>query len=120
MVIRSVPLPSVWARWSQARILGGGQLATDDPDPHHELVGCFFAFFLQLLSHVAIVLLIRAVELEDGRGIVAEMRGTVVDLVGHKGLQVLAGQLDRFDLARLRAITLFGRLILSRSWPPRR
>ncbi len=71
--------------------------------------------FFNCFREVAIVLLIRAVELEDGGGILAEMRGAVVDLVGHIRLQVLARQLDRFDLARLGTVTLFGRLHLGSS-----
>ncbi len=97
------------------QILVRVQLAADDPDPNHELVGRLLAFFFQLLADVAIVLLIGPVKLEDGGGIFAEMRGTVIHLVGHIGLQILAGQLDRFDLARLGAATRFGRLHLGPS-----
>ena len=38
------------------------QLAADDPDPNHELMGRLLAFFFQLLAEVAIVLLIRSRE----------------------------------------------------------
>ena len=82
-MIRSVPLPTVRASWSQARYWSARQLAADDPDPDHELVGLLLALLLQLRAEVAVVLLVRPVELEDGRGVLGEMRRAVVDLVGH-------------------------------------
>ena len=57
--------------------------------------------FFNVLAEVAIVLLVGPVELEDSRGVFAEMRLAVVELVGHVGLEVLAGQLDRLDLLGL-------------------
>ena len=68
----------VWARWSQARYWSARQPAADDPDPHHELVGRLLALFLQLPAEVAIVLLVGPVELEDGGGILAEVRRAVM------------------------------------------
>ena len=115
VVIRKLPLPIVWARWSQARYWSARQPAADDPDPDHELVGLLLALFLQLRPHVAVVLLVGPVELEDGGGVLGEVRRAVVELVGHEGLEILAGQLDRLDLARLRHTTGFGRLHLRRA-----
>ena len=59
--------------------------------------------FFMLRPEVAVVLLVRAVELEDGRRVLGEVRRAVVDLVGHDRLEILAGDLDRLDLARLGA-----------------
>ncbi len=88
----------------------GRQLPAHNPHPHHQLVGFLLLFALQPGAQVAVVLLVGAVELEDGRGVVAEMVQAVVDLLGHERLQVLAGDLHCLDLARLGAIRGSGRL----------
>ena len=74
VVIRSVPLPIVRASSSQARYWSAVELAADDPHPDHELVGLLLPLLLELGAEVAIVLLVRAVELEDRRGVFAEVR----------------------------------------------
>ena len=88
--------------------LAGGQLTSDDPHPHHELVGLVFFLFLELGAEVAVVLLVRPVKLEDRSGILAEMVHAIMDLVSDKRLQVSAGNLDRLDLAGLRTVSSSG------------
>ena len=53
-------------------------------------------------------MLVRAVELQDGRRVLADVREAVVHLLGEDRLEVLAGDLDRLDLAR-RLLVLCGR-----------
>src|SRR4051794_31489671 len=45
--------------------LAGRQLSPHDPDADHELVGLVFSLAFQLGAHVAVVLLVRTMELED-------------------------------------------------------
>ena len=97
------------------QVLVSIELTADNSDPNHELMGGLLALFFQLLSDVAIVLLVGAMKLENGGSLFAEMRGAIIYFIGHIGLQVLARQLDRFGLARLDDTTLFGRLHLGPS-----
>ena len=90
--------------------LVGRQLPAHNPHAHHQLVGFVLLFALELSAQVAVVLLIRAVEFENGRGVLAEMIQAVVDLGGHKRLQVLAGNLYGLELTWLGGICRSGRL----------
>ena len=47
------------------QVLLGRKPPAHDPHPHHELVGFFLAFLLERTAQVAIVLLVRAVKLQD-------------------------------------------------------
>src|SRR5262249_7630451 len=56
---------------------------------------------LHLGAEVAVVLLVRTVKLEHRGRVLADVRGVSADLLRQDRLEILAGDLDRLDLARL-------------------
>ena len=92
------------------QILLGRKAPAHDPHSNHELERFFLAFLLERTAKVAVVLLVGAVEFQDRRGVFAEMRLAVFELVGHEGLQISARQLRQLDLARLGAGRVVGGL----------
>lgn len=78
---------------------GGGELTAGHADPDHQLILLLPPFSLDDTADVAIVLLVGAVKLQDGRRLLGEAGPAVADLVGHKRPEVLAGDLDRLGLA---------------------
>ena len=71
----------------EGQVLRGVELAAGHPDPDHELVRLLLALALQQRAEVAVVLLVRAVELEHGRGVFAEVRSRRCHLLGHERLE---------------------------------
>ena len=101
VVIRKRAVADLLGEHGAGQVLrGGGQLAARHADPDHELIRLVLPLFLQEGADVAVVLLVRAVELQDGRGVLADVVAAVDHLLGEDRLEVLAGDLDRLDLAR--------------------
>ena len=83
------------------QVLVGRELPAHDPDPDHELVGLLLLLALELRAEVAVVLLVRPVELEDRRRVLAEVR------LGRCSISSATNVL-RYSLAILIASTLLG------------